>query len=76
MISHLNKLKTLLQGESKVISDLYHNVGQFHGMLELWHGQFMKEEINEELFLTLYGRRNMNLQMAQYTNQREKMSLR
>ena len=67
IISHLNKLNTLLQGESKVISDLYHNVGQFHGMLELWHGQFMKEEINEELFPTLYGRRNMNLQMAKYT---------
>ena len=67
IISHLNKLNTLLQGESKVISDLYHNVGQFHGMLELWHGQFMKEEINEELFPTLYGGRNMNLQMAKYT---------
>ncbi|KAF6017168.1 hypothetical protein EB796_024498 [Bugula neritina] len=35
ILTHLNDLNTKLQGKDKLISDLYHHVGGFDGMLEL-----------------------------------------
>ena len=35
LLTHLNKLNTGLQSKDKPVSDLYHQVGTFDGMLEI-----------------------------------------
>ena len=56
MLTHLNQLNTNLQGKDKLVSDLYHHIGGFDGMLELWIDDFDQHYVDTECFPTLASR--------------------
>ena len=60
VLTHLNKLNAGLQGKDKLVSDLYHQVGTFDGMLDLWLEDFDRHCIDPESFPMLTCRPGVN----------------